>query len=171
VQPVGVGTGSEFLVELPVLDGRVATARSIVAPRILPPRRILVVDDNCDAAETLGALLAALGARVSVVHTGRAALDNLESFNPDTVLLDIGMPEMDGYEVSRRIRAMPDRRDVLLIALSGGGQEHDYRRSLAAGFDCHFVKPPDIDRLCDVLTTGWPGQPIPRTSGTSIATK
>jgi two-component system, chemotaxis family, CheB/CheR fusion protein len=171
VQPVGVGTGSEFLVELPVLDGRVATARSIVAPRILPPRRILVVDDNCDAAETLGALLAALGARVSVVHTGRAALDNLESFNPDTVLLDIGMPEMDGYEVSRRIRAMPNRRDVLLIALSGWGQEHDYRRSRVAGFDCHFVKPPDIDRLCDVLTTGWPGQPIPRTSGTSIATK
>ena len=67
------------------------------------------------------------GATTSVVHSGRAALDSLESFNPDTVLLDIGMPEMDGYEVCRRIRAMPDRRGVLIIALTGWGQEHDYR--------------------------------------------
>ena len=69
------------------------------------------------------------------------------------MLLDIGMPEMDGYEVARRIRAVPAHRDVLLIALTGWGQEHDQRRSLAAGFDHHVVKPPDVDRLRELLTT------------------
>jgi two-component system, sensor histidine kinase len=151
----GVGAGSEFVVELPVLAGRATTTNRSEPPQKFPSRRILVVDDNRDAAETLGALLSALGAQVAVVHGGREALENLDSFNPDVVLLDIGMPEMDGYEVARQIRSTPAHADILLIALTGWGQEHDQRRSRTAGFDHHLVKPPDIDRLRDLLTAGW----------------
>jgi CheY-like chemotaxis protein len=115
-----------------------------------------VVDDNRDAGETLGALLSGLGATVSVVDSGAAALETVDTFNPDAVLLDIGMPEMDGYEVSRRIRATPDHEDVVLIALTGWGQEDDHRRSRAAGFDHHLVKPPDIEKLRDLLTANGP---------------
>ena len=97
-------------------------------------------------------LLTALGADVSVVAQRRAALDALEAFEPDAVLLDIGMPDMDGYEVARRIRASTGSA-VLLIALTGWGQEHDHRRSQAAGFDHHVVKPPDIDRLRELFVT------------------
>ena len=149
----GPGTGSEFVVELPALGAHAPANGDAARPPAFPRRRILVVDDNRDAADTLGELLSALGATVSVAHSGRAALDTFSSFAPDTVLLDIGMPEMDGYEVARRIRAVPAHRDVLLIALTGWGQEHDQRRSLAAGFDHHVVKPPDVDRLRELLAT------------------
>jgi signal transduction histidine kinase/ActR/RegA family two-component response regulator len=151
----GPGTGSEFIVELPVLAGAAAGADRRRTPRKFPPRRILVVDDNRDAAGTLGDLLTALGATVAVVNSGRAALDSLETFHPDSALLDIGMPEMDGYEVARRIRASPDHGDLLLIALTGWGQEHDQRRSRAAGFDHHLVKPPDINKLRELLSAAW----------------
>jgi len=153
----GLGRGSEFVVELPIAAkaGRPAFTQAADEARPLPPRRILVVDDNVDAADTLGALLSALGTSVTVVHSGREALEILDSLNPDAVLLDIGMPELDGYEVSRRIRATPRHRDVLLIALTGWGQEHDQRWSRAAGFDHHLVKPPNIDRLRGILTAGW----------------
>ena len=150
----GPRAGSEFIVELPILTGRQIKARKTEPLKAFPPRRILVVDDNRDAGETLGALLSNLGATVSVVDNGFTALEVLETFKPDTVLLDIGMPEMDGFEVSRRIRATTDHRDVMLIALTGWGQEHDYRQSRAAGFDHHLVKPPDIDKLRDLVTGG-----------------
>jgi CheY-like chemotaxis protein len=91
-----------------------------------------------------------------VAHSGHDALDALESFDPDSVLLDIGMPDMDGYEVARRMRSTARHGDVLLIALTGWGQEHDQRRAHAAGFDHHVVKPPDLDRLRDLLSAGWP---------------
>ena len=120
----------------------------------VPPRRVLLVDDNVDAAETLGMLLTALGATIAVAHSGRAALAALDTFDPDTVLLDIGMPEMDGYEVARTIRAQPRHADVLLIALTGWGQQDDQRRSRAAGFDHHLVKPPDIEKLRELLGSG-----------------
>jgi signal transduction histidine kinase/ActR/RegA family two-component response regulator len=151
----GLGCGSEFVVDLPAVAERAATALEADAPAEFPRRRILVVDDNCDAAEMLADLLRVLGATVSVAHTGRAALDTLASFDPDAVLLDIGMPDMDGYEVARRIRATPDYRGVLLIALTGFGQEHDQRRSRDAGFDHHVVKPADIDGLRHLLMSGW----------------
>jgi CheY-like chemotaxis protein len=147
----GVGKGSEFVVEIPALDTRVTQAAPKAALQDLPARRIMVVDDNRDAADTLGALLETLGAQVFVVHSGPVALERLEAFKPDVVLLDIGMPEMDGYEVCRRIRSTPAYRDLLLISLTGWGQEQDYRRSRQAGFDHHMVKPPDIDKLCEVL--------------------
>ena len=111
----------------------------------------MIVDDNRDAAEMLGALLEALGAIVQVVYSGPAALEMLDRFDPDAVLLDIGMPEMDGYEVARRVRAQPDRADTLLIALTGWGQDQDQENAKAAGFNHHLVKPPDIDRLRELL--------------------
>jgi signal transduction histidine kinase/CheY-like chemotaxis protein len=151
----GLGCGSEFIVELPVAaDGAVSSIESS-SPKQFPRRRILIVDDNRDAAETLGELLRALGATVSVAHSGSDGLEKLRSFGPDSVLLDIGMPDMDGYEVARRIRATAEYRRILLIALTGWGQEHDQRRSRAAGFDQHVVKPPDIDRLRELLSAGW----------------
>jgi CheY-like chemotaxis protein len=147
----GLGKGSEFLVELPISDGVPVEADASVPLGPFPPRRILVVDDNRDAAETLGALLRALGATVEVAHGARPAFDLMKRFNPDVILLDIGMPEMDGHEMARLIRGMPDRQHTLLIALTGWGQDHDYRLSEAAGFDHHMVKPPDIDRLRELL--------------------
>jgi signal transduction histidine kinase/ActR/RegA family two-component response regulator len=147
----GAGTGSEFVVELPLLGDRPAAASAPGALQRLPPRRILIVDDNRDAAETLGALLGRLGATVQVAHSGRDALWVLDAFTPDVVLLDIGMPEMDGFEVARRIRTHPRARHVLLVALTGWGQEQDQMQSREAGFDHHLVKPPDLDRLRELL--------------------
>ena len=151
----GLGRGSEFVVELPVVAANAVSSIESSSPRQFPRRRILIVDDNRDAAETLGELLRALGATVSIAHSGGDALEKLRSFGPDSVLLDIGMPDMDGYEVARRIRATAEYRRILLIALTGWGQEHDQRRSRAAGIDQHVVKPPDIDRLRELLTAGW----------------
>jgi signal transduction histidine kinase/CheY-like chemotaxis protein len=167
----GLGCGSEFVVELPVVAASAVGPIESSSPRQFPRRRILIVDDNRDAAETLGELLRALGATVSVAHSGSDALEKLRSFGPDSVLLDIGMPDMDGYEVARRIRATAEYGRILLIALTGWGQEQDQRRSRAAGFDQHVVKPPDIDRLRELLTAGWRDRdsaPLnPRSEGTS----
>ena len=146
----GQGRGSEFVVELP-LAHETPRAHELPRPKEFPCRRVLVVDDNRDAAEMLGQLLGALGAVVSLAFSGREALDAVASFQPDCVLLDIGMPGMDGYEVARRIRAADAGRDILLVALTGWGQEHDQRRSRDAGFDHHVVKPPDIDKLRDLV--------------------
>jgi signal transduction histidine kinase/ActR/RegA family two-component response regulator len=148
----GLDKGSEFTVELPALERSIETSAqpSRLAP--FPPCRILLVDDNRDAADTLGALLEALGASVALAHGGRSAIEVLAHFEPDAILLDIGMPEMDGYELARVVRTMPNGQHALMIALTGWGQDHDQRLSQAAGFDHHMVKPPDIDRLRDFLT-------------------
>lgn len=148
----GLGQGSEFVVELPLTNDAPAQATASESSARFPNRRILVVDDNRDAAETLGALLEALGATVTVAHSGQAALESLATFTPDAVLLDIGMPDMDGYEVARRLRAMPSLARTVVIALTGWGQDQDVRHSRGAGFDHHMVKPPDIDRLRELLT-------------------
>jgi CheY-like chemotaxis protein len=143
----GAGMGSEFIVELPSVAAAAPAVGDAKDLKAFPSRRILVVDDNRDSADTLGALLGSLGANVSVVYTGRAALEAFDVFKPDVAILDIGMPEMDGYDVARRIRARADRAHVPLIALTGWGQEHDKQRARLAGFDHHVVKPPDIDAL------------------------
>jgi CheY-like chemotaxis protein len=148
----GVGAGSEFVVELPIVPLRVTLSSTPADLTPLPARRILVVDDNRDAAETLSALLTMLGVTVTVVNSGEEALDTVAGFVPDAVLLDIGMPGMDGYAVARAIRARPGGADVLLIALTGWGQDQDIRYARAAGFDHHLVKPPDIDKLRVLLT-------------------
>ena len=132
----GPGTGSEFVVRLPVLaglgepSGPAGPDRAGAPRRRLPRRRILVVDDNVDAAESLARLLTRLyGHEVRVAHDGPEALAAAEEFRPEVVLLDIGLPGMDGYEVARRLRERPEFEETLLVALTGWGQEADRRRS------------------------------------------
>jgi signal transduction histidine kinase/CheY-like chemotaxis protein len=148
----GPGTGSEFIVELPSVAAPAPAGGQVKELEAFPSRRILIVDDNRDSADTLAVLLRTLGAIISVVYTGRAALEAFDAFDPDVVILDIGMPEMDGYDVARRIRSRANCAHVLLIALTGWGQDHDRERARAAGFDHHVVKPPDIDTLRRFVT-------------------
>jgi CheY-like chemotaxis protein len=103
----------------------------------------LVVDDNEDAAEMLNGMLLARGHQVAVAHNGEDALRTAATFNPQVGLLDLSMPGLDGYELATRLRAMPEFRDMLLVAITGWGQEEDRRRALAAGFDAHLTKPAD----------------------------
>ncbi len=152
----GVGHGSEFLVRLPcrieLVDVKGAPASAgdaIKTPAIR--RRVLVVDDNEDSAETLGLALLLEGCDVETAHGGRQALELAERFLPEMVLLDIGMPGMDGYEVARSIRAQPWGADMLLVAQTGWGQEEDRRRSREAGFDAHMTKPLDYSRLMSLM--------------------
>jgi len=113
----------------------------------------MVVDDNADAAESLAALLHILGADVHVSHDGRGALEALPSFRPAAIFLDLGLPGMDGYEIARHIRARAEAGKTLLVALTGWGQERDRRRTEAAGFDRHLVKPADLSALQAVLAS------------------
>jgi CheY-like chemotaxis protein len=114
-------------------------------------KRILVVDDNRDAAESLRMMLELLGADVRVAYNGRDAIARFAECQPTAMLLDIGMPGMDGYEVAREIRARADGSTALIVALTGWGQEDDRRRSREAGFDHHLVKPADLETLERVL--------------------
>ena len=150
----GAGKGSEFVVRLP-LDRRKAVrpAKPEAAPEIGEVQRVLVVDDNRDAADTLGALLKLLGVDVRTVNDGPSALDEIRIFHPDVVVLDLGMPGMDGYEVARRVRQRPDCDDIALIALTGWGQEKDRLLTQEAGFDHHLVKPVDIDTVQALLAS------------------
>jgi CheY-like chemotaxis protein len=116
-----------------------------------PTRRVLIVDDNIDAAESLGALLTALGAVVCVAHSGDEALRELERFHPDSAIVDVGMPGMDGYELARRLRASRGFNRNLIVALTGWGEPQDREKSKAAGIDHHLVKPPDVGTLRSVL--------------------
>jgi PAS domain S-box-containing protein len=162
----GVGYGSEFAIRLPLVsDAPQATnGAETRSSAMLRPRRILVVDDNQDAASSLGMLLQLLGADVRVVHNGPDALDSVGAFRPEVVLLDIGMPGMDGHEVARRLRQSPEGRDLVLIALTGWGQEQDRRSSQLAGFDHHLIKPADVHVLESLLETL---ESRPRTNGSS----
>ncbi|HVY81680.1 MAG TPA: ATP-binding protein, partial [Steroidobacteraceae bacterium] len=144
----GLGRGAEFIVHLPVLTTEPAHAAQR-APRAAEARvgaegkklRILVVDDNVDAADSIAMLLNMEGHQTRAVNTARAALLAAPDFKPDVVLLDIGLPEMDGYEVARRLRAQNGSHRMLLVAVTGYGQPADRRRARAAGFDVHMVKP------------------------------
>jgi PAS domain S-box-containing protein len=145
----GAGRGSEFLVRLPLAETHDADddAGTAAGAAPLAGQRILVVDDNRDAADTLAMLLEADGAQARAVYDGQAALDALADLRPHTVLLDLGMPEMDGLEVARRIRADPAWAGVRIVALTGWGQESDRERTRGAGFDFHLTKPVDLDML------------------------
>jgi signal transduction histidine kinase/ActR/RegA family two-component response regulator len=148
------GTGTEFIVRLPL--ARLDEVPAAPGPKpltVLTPQRVMVVDDNRDAAESLGMLLRLLGAEVRVLFDGAEALSAIDQFKPAVVLLDIGMPDLDGYAVARRIRSMPDHRSVTLIALTGWGQEEDRLRSRSAGFDHHLIKPADLSALEELLTS------------------
>lgn len=149
----GPGRGSEFLVRLPLAKTVHRTAAEVmpaaVAARGAEPhlrtngvaRRILVADDNADAAETLGILLRAAGHDVRIARDGLEALDMAAEFYPEAAFLDLGMPRLDGCEAAVRIRQQPWGRAVLLVAVTGWGQEQDRSRTAAAGFDAHIVKP------------------------------
>jgi PAS domain S-box-containing protein len=150
----GLGRGSSFVVTLPLMqpaahgDEEGATGALAVQGR---PLRLLVVDDNVDAAATLAMLLEACGYEVMVENDSLRALELAQSERPDAALLDIGLPEMDGNELARRLRADPRTRPALLVAITGYGQEQDRRAALEAGFDHHMVKPVDLDKLAAIL--------------------
>jgi CheY-like chemotaxis protein len=121
---------------------------------ILPnSRRVLVVDDGVGAAKMLQLLVSKLGPHeVEIAHDGPSALETAERFSPDLVLLDIGLPRMDGYEVARRLRQQEGLGDAILVAVTGYGQAEDRRRSQEAGFNEHVVKPIDLDTLKKLLS-------------------
>jgi PAS domain S-box-containing protein len=138
----GRGLGSEFVVRLPVLPEVPAAAGERPASRgPVARRRVLIVDDNRDAAVSLASMLNFMGNVTQTAHDGIEALDLAETFRPDLVVLDIGMPRLSGYDTARRLREKPWGREVVLVALTGWGQEEDRRRSRDAGFDSHLVKP------------------------------
>jgi CheY-like chemotaxis protein len=121
-------------------------------------QRVLIVDDSVDSAESLAMWLRLMEHDVRTVHHGAAALEAAIRFRPDVVLLDIGLPGMSGYEVARQLRARPETKHALLVALTGFGAPEDRRRSEAAGFDHHLVKPIDPDALAELIA----GPPPPR---------
>ncbi len=138
----GPGKGSEFMLRLPAAaapDSQATVAQPTSAPGFR--QRILVVDDNVDAAESLGTMLAYSGHDVRVAHGGMEALSAAREFSPNVMILDLGMPEMDGYAVARAVRSDPSIASTRLIALSGYGQPDDRRRTADVGFDEHLVKP------------------------------
>jgi CheY-like chemotaxis protein/two-component sensor histidine kinase len=152
----GVGRGSEFTVRLPALPealGAEANGKPVGAGAPAgrtSSQRILVVDDNRDSAESLAMLLQVQGHEVQTAHDGLAALETARAFRPDIVLLDIGLPRMDGHEVARRLRR-EEGRQAVLVALTGYGTDEDHRRSQEAGFDYHLVKPVELDALYQLL--------------------
>jgi PAS domain S-box-containing protein len=150
----GRGKGSEFIVYLPTLVREDAASGAHLQEKSLHNgwwngKSILVVDDNIDAATMLGEVLRAFGARVRTVHDGPSALAAVDAEMPEAILLDIGMPIMDGFEVARRLRAAYPDREMLLIALTGWGQAHDKNAALDAGFAMHWVKPVSFVQLRD----------------------
>jgi len=152
----GPSRGSEFTIRLPLVRAARPAEVTSTLPHpvaVLESRRILVVDDNRDAAESLGSLLELLGADVRVAYDGSEALRVAAAQKPNVVLLDIGMPGMDGYEVARRLRRQRELRNIMLIALTGWGQDEDRGRSREAGFDYHLTKPADMSVLQSLLTS------------------
>jgi CheY-like chemotaxis protein len=112
---------------------------------------VLVADDNCDSADSTAAMLRLMGFETAVVYDGEEALQVAAALRPRAAILDIGMPRLGGVEVARRLRASEGSHDMILIALSGWGREDDRRRTAAAGFDHHLVKPLDLDVLAELL--------------------
>jgi CheY-like chemotaxis protein/two-component sensor histidine kinase len=156
----GPGRGSEFVVHLLPATIAGAGAPAHADDGAAPPsgrRRVLIVDDNRDAADSLALMLSLSGHETHAIYDGAAALELAARFMPDVVLLDIGMPELNGYEVAERLRRLPWGHRVVLIALTGWGQDEDRRRALAAGFDHHLTKPVDPQRLATLLGAGAAG--------------
>jgi PAS domain S-box-containing protein len=159
----GAGMGSEFVVTLPLLKQEPLSPEDLLkrsqshklseSGQTDVRRRILVVDDSRDAAESLTLLLEAMGNQVQAAHDGVSALQMAKEFRPQVVLLDIGMPGMSGYEVCRKLREMPETKDVVVVAQSGWGDDEDRRRSLETGFDYHLVKPIDSGSLRGLLNS------------------
>ena len=149
----GIGQGSEFIVRLPLRRTSALRQKPVIHSTSARPvsRRVLIADDNCDAAESLATLLRIDGHDVTVVRDGKEALAAFSAVQPEVALLDIGMPELNGYEVARQVRQCSLGRAVTLIAVTGWGQDRDKAQALAAGFNHHFTKPVEADRLCELL--------------------
>jgi len=149
----GLGQGSEFTVRLPLAEGGSPDRGDRIEAQAPAGamRRILVVDDARDIADVLVMLLETLDADVRVAYDGKSAIDIVKAFKPDIVFLDIGMPVMDGCETARQIRRLPEGKDILLVALTGWGQEQDRLRTSEAGFDKHFVKPVSFEQVQALL--------------------
>jgi PAS domain S-box-containing protein len=168
VQSEGLRHGSVFTIRLPVLHEAAPASRD---PTSTPAgataagkRRILVVDDNVDSAMSLAMLLTLGGDITELAHDGLEALTKFASFRPEVVLLDIGLPKLDGYETCRRIRAMPSGQDVVIVAVTGWGQEGDRQRSSEAGFDAHLVKPLEPETLSAILARLRTSRAVPAVS-------
>jgi len=158
----GLGRGAEFVVRLPLAPSMPDVADAAVAPAATYDR-ILLVEDNPDAAESLKMYLELLGHDVQVAADGFAALDSARASIPDVMLVDIGLPNMDGYEVARRVRQDPELTQVVLVALTGYGGKRDKEQAMAAGFDCHLVKPVSPEALREVLRChGKPEANLPK---------
>ena len=165
----GEGRGAEFIVRLPLATLPASRPASpTAAPPLTPPgARVLVVEDNADSRDVLCALLEREGFECQTAATGAAALERVDEFRPEVVILDLGLPELDGYEVARRIRANPEHAGLRLIALTGYGQAADRRATLQAGFDEHLVKPVHAEALFGVLGKAGP----PASPGEAATTK
>lgn len=150
----GIGLGSEFIVRLPVSADQSAPAETVSpAARASGTRQhcVLIIDDNEDAAESLAMLLEAEGHLTCTANDGKTGLQRASDFPADAIVLDIGLPDLDGYEVARLIRQKPSGENTLLIAVTGWGQEKDRQAAASAGFDFHFTKPVDLDELLAAL--------------------
>jgi signal transduction histidine kinase/DNA-binding response OmpR family regulator len=148
----GAKQGSEFVVRLPRAAAGSAEPAQPAAPRRNGAgQRVLIVDDYADAADSMAAILRVDGQDVQIAHDGPTALEVVRNFKPSVVFLDIGLPGMNGFEVARALRAAPETKDSLLIAVSGYGQAEDQRQSKEAGFDRHLVKPVDLSVLQEIL--------------------
>lgn len=164
----GLKKGSEFIVTLPIVsspvgglpvaDEQAGSAASPATETAAERRRVLVVDDNRDSAESLAMLLRLAGNETHTAYDGREALTVAGKVRPDVLLLDIGLPELNGYDVCRRIREQPWGQSVLMVALTGWGQEEDRRKSREAGFNDHLVKPVEHAALMKVLARASPGR-------------
>lgn len=158
VRSDGSGAGTEFTVHLPVIQDEAAPVRDrddeSAHQSSEARRRVLVVDDNVDSAEMLFELLTAKRHDVRTAHSGADALTIVRDFTPEVVLLDIGLPGMNGYDVARQIRQSDSGQQIFLVALTGFGQPADRERTAEAGFDAHVVKPVDPDAISLLVTTG-----------------
>ena len=152
----GIGRGCTFSIRLPRMGAPERVAADCAAPAA-PKRRILVVDDNSDVADSLAMLLRLEGHEVEVAYSAPETFEAVQRMRPEAVFLDIGLPQMDGYEIARRLRADPAAKRVHLIALTGYGQEHDRERAREAGFGAHLVKPADIEAVNQILASLPPG--------------
>ncbi len=149
----GPGRGARFRVRLPLVRLETRPARrGTAATRRLDRRSILVIEDNADTRDVLKFMLELEGARVETAEAGEAGIAAAEALRPAVVLCDIGLPDIDGLEVARRIRQRPDLRPTRLIALTGYGRAEDHHRALEAGFDAHLTKPVNLDELLALLT-------------------
>jgi len=153
----GLGKGSEFVLSLPLAASNELTGASdgatTIRPRVMSPRKILVVDDNVDLAESLADILLQEGNEVRVVHDGLSALAAAKAFEPDLIFLDIGIPEMNGYEVAKQIRTDVRLKKAVIVAQTGWGRQEDIQNALDAGFDKHLTKPFDVSSLYELLAS------------------